>query len=731
MAWRIEKGTEDIVIDGFETGIAPSPHKGIANIRNGNISTESGEITASFVRTQQTMPDITATGTLAYASLTTVSLAITGSNGYLKGLWITVSNSSNTGELANGDYYILPSTAVQTGSNYYLSATYSNSNGNPITGFTTGLTANFVIKRNMGQGQAYSVENYINSNGANYQRYYVLDTQGYVWVYDTQNEANYAATDLVAWKLPNTASLAGAGGGIAVFDGWVMVFNRFGIFCTPTDQLGQNYLQFSGSSGNVPENQSNQNLFRSAFVGHQGRCYFTNGNYIGEIFPDSTINNGSQNIQSYCSWLPDPGSKSFATATIITGSLPTNGYPIGSNTYFRLPVVVFTSPGGSLPNTLSSDTLYYIVYDVAGNSTFNIYTAASGGSAITDIYTGSSGTLYFNTFYPIGSNTGPNGSTPTSVYTPQRLILPTGETSQCITEINDVVLVGCKSNVVYPWDQVSTLPSGIINVPESNTVSILTVNQMAYLFAGNNGNIYITDGSTASLVLNIPDYLAGIPGNPATYIEPQYSWGGNMYLRGRIYFSVLDQNTSKAGNVGGIFSFVPTQNLYIGQDSGIALRLESQNSYGTYNGYTPLLIGRLDQSAVEPLYWSSWISDINTPTYGIDYSTSGTSSTSPVIIDLDALPLGTMLNKKTTQQIEFKLSSPLDIGAFVTSNYRNNLTDSWKTVGTFKMEANRLSGYVPAVFEKSQWLQIQIIMNPITSSAATNSFIRFCELRLR
>jgi hypothetical protein len=117
--------------------------------------------------------------------------------------------------------------------------------------------------------------------------------------------------------------------------------------------------------------------------------------------------------------------------------------------------------------------------------------------------------------------------------------------------------------------------------------------------------------------------------------------------------------------------------------------------------------------------------------YGIDYTGLGTNASFPVVIETDAIPTGTLTEKKTFSQIEYKLSTALDIGATVTIFYRKDLTAAWKTMGPVKIEANRLSGYFSAVFEKSQWLQLQVILIPITSSAATNSFVRLSELRLR
>ena len=67
MAYRTEKTEQgiDIVIDGWQNGIAPSPHKGIANMQAVNISSEPDEVMVSYSRTQQTQTPTNATGTIS------------------------------------------------------------------------------------------------------------------------------------------------------------------------------------------------------------------------------------------------------------------------------------------------------------------------------------------------------------------------------------------------------------------------------------------------------------------------------------------------------------------------------------------------------------------------------------------------------------------------------------------------------------------------------------------
>jgi len=173
---------------------------------------------------------------------------------------------------------------------------------------------------------------------------------------------------------------------------------------------------------------------------------------------------------------------------------------------------------------------------------------------------------------------------------------------------------------------------------------------------------------------------------------------------------------------------VPTQNFFIGQDTGLSLRLENQASYATYNGMSPVLLASQTQNAIAPQYWNAWVSSVSSPTYGIDFT--GTGTLNPCVIETDLIPTGTLLDKTTFNQIEYKLSAPLIDGETVTMKYRLNSTDAYATCGTEVVETSTgLSGYVPASFEKGQWLQLQISLNPLTSP--NGSFVRLKEVIVR
>lgn len=402
----------------------------------------------------------------------------------------------------------------------------------------------------------------------------------------------------------------------------------------------------------------------------------------------------------------------LATIDVIGGSNPTTGTFLP-----RTPAIFFTD--GTLPTAISAGTIYFIEYRPT-NPYLLVYADASSQDNI-DIYTGAVGNQYFDTFDPTST-----AGQSMVIFSPQRLNLPFYETITCLAEIGNTVVIGTKSNTIYPWNQsISvTAPQDVLFLPEIGTVNIITVNNNGYIFTGNKGNIYLTNGSSISTAISVPDYCAGIAGTPSTYIEPYFTWGDAMFCRGRIYFSILDQTASKAGNCGGIWSFIPTQAQFISQDTGLALRLENQNSYGTYNGLATVLLPSQQQNSIGTQYWSGWNSNINSPTYGID--STGTTPQSSVI-ETDLIPTGTMLKNKTFEQIEFKVSSPLINTDSISISYRQNSTDAFASCGTLHLDPSNLSGYYPINFQSGQWLQLQATLTP----ASTSSFCRVTEIRVR
>lgn len=227
MSWRTEKnenGGKDLVWSGAEQGVAPSPHKGTANLQNVNIATESGEVMCSFPRVFNMQKAISG-GTLNAHDATSVTYA--GTTPLTIGAAITISGTGNniTG-LSATTYWVvsISSSTIQ------LATTF---NGAPISGLDTNIAhtstfSTFVMGIPIGQ----ALEKYYASGVTNY-RYFILDSTGFVWCYDT----NLVGSGYTWFVI--TASSVGSSttSGISVLNGFLFVFTGTTIYASATVKL--------------------------------------------------------------------------------------------------------------------------------------------------------------------------------------------------------------------------------------------------------------------------------------------------------------------------------------------------------------------------------------------------------------------------------------------------------------------------------------------------------------
>lgn len=760
MSYRYEKDTDDIVISGFEQGIASSPHKGIASIRNANISTESGEIMCNFQRFQQSANNSTVT--LSASDGTHLKVAATTLVPYINQT-LKLSSSSISG-LNSGIYWVENISLV--GGFYFitLSSAYDEvHHSNTIdTGFGSTGTVTAQLLGLTSTPVASYLEQYFDGSVIQ-TRYYVAETSGDVWVLDT-------AYSNSRWYLidtnttPNT--LIGLTG-MAVINGCLFVFQSqissiVGVYYKITCILGLNPNNpvantsgwgVSSMSGFLNTSVGAQANPHFALVGHEASMSYTDGPYIATLIPLSTSSSLGANTPQSKNMVGGLNANVFSygvctqsTYTITSTVIFSGGFPVAFQT------ITFVTDN-TIPSGLARDVVYYVCSGSETNAVapnpqsgeFSIKTTPTGTSAL-NTGTGAAGNLYFNSFNPAcgtingivysGNNSPTNSGGSTFLGVPAACSLPQFEVTTALAELNTNLIIGCTGNSLYVWDQGiggtnDISPQSYIPMAESNCTFLLTVNNNVYDFRGQKGNVYVTSGSAASVVLSVSDYLAGTPGNPTSYIEPYFTWGLAFFQRGRIFFSISDNN----GNAGGIYSFVPSFfNSVSGEDAGISLRLENYNSYSTYAGLANVLFPNQNQSAIGVQYFSAWSS--GTGTFGIDTSGTTPYTNGDTIIETDIIPLGTILGSQTKNpsNIEFKLAAPLASGESVAIKYRLNLTDTWSPAGTLiygngNVAAGSISGYYsPLSFNNSQWLQLQIIL---TSTTSTPSFTRLTELRIR
>lgn len=775
--YTYEKDTGDIVINGFEKGIAPSPYLGIGDMKCVNISTEPGEASVNYSRSQLNQQSIVG-GSLT--QLNSTHLLYTGTIPLEVGTWINITSGGGTG--LSGVYFVFD----QSGSQFQLSTDYTS--GNLVSGISSGI-ATFSSVDPFTKLVAKAVDLQTNGSQTTPGTYFLMDANGVILFYNAIYNAIHTAGSPNNWmQLTPTGPSTGGATGMQVLDGYIFrMYTSTATGLPIIDYASVASIINSTFTAFLPFGNLLSTNIHSALSGHDNTLYYCDGHYISSIAP------AFSSIGGYWSYdgsdanlvLTITNGTSLAVGQAVqlssTGTFPSGGQLGPNTTYYVTSVSNLASIGstgtaqtltatGTISSSATSATLSAVwtyatqTFTVTFSDTEQRSVLFTNGSASITWSGGLSNNVTSRLFlggqtqqFSIAATQGGSAITPTGTFTgiltlqsvyfnpgiagsyvwnQFALQLPDWEIAQCLAELGTNLMIGGITNNLYPWDRSSTTATTTttssffypILLPETNIVQLVTVNNYLFIFCGSKGNVYISSGASASLAMTIPDYITG-------EIEPFYTWGDAMYVRGRVWFSV------SAPNCGGIWSFVPTLNqVALGSDVGMQLHLEHQSSYGTYNGYASVLLPNQNQAARGVQYWSGWFD--GTSTYGLDgssttpYSTapSGSPLLGPVLIETDAVPTGTILGKQkqTFTGIEFKLATALVSGESVYINYRQDLAGAWATAGNVDYDGGNSVGALSGVIttpqiQNTQWLQLQILL---TSTNSTPSFTRLKEVRI-
>ena len=314
-------------------------------------------------------------------------------------------------------------------------------------------------------------------------------------------------------------------------------------------------------------------------------------------------------------------------------------------------------------------------------------------------------------------------------WTQQALELPSQDNTTWLAELGPNLLVSGIRNYIYPWDRTVYLDSstGIsytqfsqpILIAESNTTRMITVNTNTYIFAGNRGRIYVTNGSQAELFKKIPDHLSGT-------VEPYYVWGAIGYSQNQLYFGFqAQQNNGSILQSGGLWALDITTG---------ALRLANILSYGTYNGYATVFIPNPPQGATLTPGSAFFVGWYNGTSGGIDVSSSTVYTGGQSYVISDMIPIGTAIEPITPAQFEFKLATPLLTGESVklqvASSINGSFSDLVSTAGTASTagDGSLLSDIYSNTTQLNQWILLKCILTGIGSSPSYN---RLTQLRIK
>lgn len=650
MAYRYEKnygGGTDIVIDGWENGIAISPHAGIADLRDVDIEQTPGVVTSRgpvFDGTAQnggiSMVGFTATFTAdATTDILTASTSIP--TNYLA---VTFSNSGGslpTGISAGTIYWLVYTTGTSPITTVKVATTLQNA----VAGTTVNITANgsgtnTITVVPFGRilhtdSQWYQLK----ADSSSTSVVYAIDHNSRLWGF------NYATSN--NWTLIS-GNLGSFVNGIAVFQNWLFIFrdNKIDVF----------------------------------------------GKLTGAISTHTW----------YTNWKTLAGSTPFA---------------------------------GQRKTLVGQDNvLYWTDYDDA-------YTTARLG------YIGSLREVSGQTLFADTGNPSTSNSTTNYTFNNNSLDFAGGEQPVALSELNSKLVIATSMNSgyslnkegrshLYTWDRVSASFDYPLELPFANVADIKNVNNILYIFGGRKGIVYKTDFSSVREAFSIPRQLFTL-NSGTTYYEgnPLNSSNGLSNLSFMETYGMQFGNQSLVSDNKLYFALsnVSMTGLYMYNIETGKLCILATPRYGAGTDVNTDMVG-IYSLAFLPSFGAPGIflamfggKYTGSTTYFIDFyytpnNNSSNSYASKAVTDL--VPLGTNQNKKTIEQIEYKLDKKMGTQSGIKLYYRTAIGDSWNLITTddYSTYGSIASRNVPVSISDAEWVQIKVELEYNT---------RLKEIRLR
>lgn len=348
-------------------------------------------------------------------------------------------------------------------------------------------------------------------------------------------------------------------------------------------------------------------------------------------------------------------------------------------------------------------------------------------------YVATDNTLYFTNGNYLGAIGLADPSTPTSfdpatsstyTFSTTKLQLPQDDWAVSIGEVGggnapqSTLLVGGIKNAIYPWDKTSASFNFPIYMAETYAWNIVSANQNAFIFAGKNngrGRIFITNGAQAEEYFKMPDYVFDNQ-------DPYYTWGDGIFWRNNLIFGAFIIPNSQLSTL--FYDYLWAIDL-----DTKAFRAIARTPTGSAKANATALIGAAN-SGTSGLSLIAGVDDNDTtPTIGYFGSTAGVGGAS---ILTDLIPVGTFLKKRTFQQVEIKLRTPLQSGESITVVPIIDQTSTTPSTLTFSPSIasggnNVFAAVAPVTWQAAQWMQFRLILTGNSGSSG----VRLYEIRVR
>lgn len=296
------------------------------------------------------------------------------------------------------------------------------------------------------------------------------------------------------------------------------------------------------------------------------------------------------------------------------------------------------------------------------------------------------------------------GDASTYTFTSRALgTIPSAYRVKCLAELGNNLMIGTwqGTNVydvriadILTWNGSSSTYGQPIQMNDYGVHAMININNSLIVLAGINGTIFRSDGVNTVVIGQLPIDLSG-----GKYLE--YYPGSIMSYKNKVFFGV--------GQGGAIA--IPDMGVYSLWETGRGSVLNLEHLVSTLNNGSSK---PLKPSAILPVSRDTmllgWRDDTS---YGIDLTNNASYAFTPdysgyfesplyVVGDLDFL--------QSYLKLQFRLAKPLASGEGIRLKYRNNMNDSWITIGayTFATLGAVISHQVPCDIPKCEMVQLRV-----------------------
>lgn len=214
----------DIVISGFENGIADSPHKGLGDMRCANITSVPGEALVNFSTTAMMKPPTVSALAFTVVAATDI-FTVSSTSGWYDGMAIVFNTIVTSTGFSTGVVYYVKSLS---GNTFKISALPNLSTTiNVQTGDGSGTLTSYVLGTPTGSAIDYSVATYAQ---ADTPATYIIDISNQVWLCVGTPPGGSALTANSLVFMGNISSTVATGpNSICVWKGYLLLFRNTNI----------------------------------------------------------------------------------------------------------------------------------------------------------------------------------------------------------------------------------------------------------------------------------------------------------------------------------------------------------------------------------------------------------------------------------------------------------------------------------------------------------------------